>query len=183
MWLRPAGGASARAFGRAMTEITTYLEMRSPDELRPAGPARVSFETTETTDHELVRALIVRIGTPHRWSQVGWTDQRWTEHLARPSLRHLMATADGQPSGLCSVNLPEPGSDAEIDAFGLVPERVGCGIGGAFLTAGIRWAWSLAPSVRRLWLHTSTWDHAHAAPNYLARGLAVYRVEEGPRSE
>ena len=30
---------------------------------------------------------------------------------------------------------------------------------------------------RRVWLHTASADHAHALPNYLARGFQVVRSE------
>jgi GNAT superfamily N-acetyltransferase len=69
--------------------------------------------------------------------------------------------------------------------FGLVPEFVGRGFGGALLTFAVELAWDLeavgAPAIRRVWLHTSSRDHPHALRNYEARGFRPYRTEHGHR--
>jgi GNAT superfamily N-acetyltransferase len=75
-----------------------------------------------------------------------------------------------------------PGNEVEIETFGLLPEFVGKGLGGYALTLGIQQAWELAPSVTRVWLHTSTLDHPHALPNYHRRGFRTFRAEEGERN-
>jgi hypothetical protein len=56
-----------------------------------------------------------------------------------------------------------PGGEVEVDTFGLLPDHIGQGIGGHFLTVGVRLAWAVAPAVLRVWLHTSSSrDHRHA---------------------
>jgi len=42
------------------------------------------------------------------------------------------------------------------------------------LTHGLEEAWRMGPS--RVWLHTCTLDHPAALPNYLARGMTIYKV-------
>lgn len=64
----------------------------------------------------------------------------------------------------------------EIAYFGLLPAYVGRGLGKYLLSEAAARAWDLRPS--RVWLHTSTLDHAAALPNYLARGFSVFRVEQ-----
>jgi hypothetical protein len=44
------------------------------------------------------------------------------------------------------------------------------------LTDAVDRAWSLG--ARRIWLHTCTFDHPQAIPNYIARGFRVFRIEE-----
>jgi GNAT superfamily N-acetyltransferase len=73
------------------------------------------------------------------------------------------------------------GGEAEIVTFGLLPEFVGRGLGGFALTLGIQQAWALAPSVKRVWLHTSTFDHPRALPNYHRRGFRTFKTEQGDR--
>ena len=36
-------------------------------------------------------------------------------------------------------------------------------------------AWDFGPT--RVWLHTNTFDHRAALPNYLKRGFRVYKTE------
>ena len=68
------------------------------------------------------------------------------------------------------------GYRVEIAIFGIAPKFIGKGYGGALLTAALEEAWRGRPN--RVWLHTCTLDHHAALPNYLARGMTVYRVEE-----
>ena len=63
----------------------------------------------------------------------------------------------------------------EIAYFGLLPQFVGRGLGGALLTATIERAWQLKP--RRVWVHTCTLDHPSALANYQARGFRIYKHE------
>lgn len=63
--------------------------------------------------------------------------------------------------------------NVELAYFGLLPQFIGHGIGGYLLTEAIRSAWHIGAS--RVWLHTSTRDHAHALANYQARGFRVFK--------
>ena len=97
----------------------------------------------------------------------------------RPHLRHRVAFIDGEPAGLLSLDMP-PGGEVEVDTFGLLPDHIGQGIGSHFLTVGVRLAWSVAPAVSRVWLHTSSRDHRHALSNYEGRGFRRYQLQESP---
>jgi ribosomal protein S18 acetylase RimI-like enzyme len=162
-------------------KVVTYLEMTSPDQLRPGHPAAMAVDLQEQDKTSpLIRATHERIAAPYHWSSLYWTDEEWEQYLARPHLRHWIAWADGAAAGLISIE-SQSGGDAEIDTFGLVPEFVGKGIGGHFLTLGTRLAWSMdpvgAPCIKRVWLSTSSLDHPYALPNYKRRGFRVFRTE------
>jgi GNAT superfamily N-acetyltransferase len=64
----------------------------------------------------------------------------------------------------------------EIAYFGLLPEFIGRGLGGALLTNAIEEAWRMS-SVSRVWVHTCTLDHPGALGNYQARGMVIYKQE------
>ncbi len=161
--------------------VITYLEMTAPTELVPGRqpPAPLTFERAESRA-PLVRETHLRIGTPHHWSSVWWTDERWAAELALPHQHHWVVRVDSDVAGLTSM-VAEPGGDVMIMVFGLVPEWVGKGYGGAALTETVRLAWQVppvdAPRVARVHLDTMSLDHPHALPNYLARGFRVYRTE------
>lgn len=156
----------------------TYLQMHSPADLRPAPEPAVGLEVRELDRYSpLVRGTTLGIGRPHQWPSQRWDDQQWQVYLTRPHLRHWVALIHGAPVGLLSLDAP-PGGDVEVDTFGLLPGHGGQGIGGHFLTLGVRLAWTLAPEVSRVWLHTSSSDHSHALPNYERRGFRRYRVWE-----
>ena len=63
----------------------------------------------------------------------------------------------------------------EIAYIGLLPAFVGRGLGRCLLSAAVERAW--ACGARRVWLHTCSFDHPAALPNYLARGFRVYKKE------
>jgi GNAT superfamily N-acetyltransferase len=152
-----------------MPEIVTYLEMTSSDDLIPATvipTVALAPATPEST-----RALTLRIGTQYKWNGATYTEAQWSEYLAET--QSWMVTSNDQPAGLADFRLK--GNDVEVTTFGLVPEFVGKGIGGHALTLTLQKAWTLTPTVERVWLHTSTLDHPNALPNYRKRGLRPYQ--------
>jgi GNAT superfamily N-acetyltransferase len=163
-----------------LKQATTYLEMLSPadlqDPVRSSGPIDLVELDRRSPD---IREMTLRVGRPHTWPSQLWTDVDWEEYLARPGLRHWLGILEDDPIGIVSMDVRPPGV-IEIDTFGLTPDCVGCGIGGTFLCAAVRLAWSLEEDVSRIWLHTSSNDHPHALNNYLARGFRIYRTVRAP---
>jgi GNAT superfamily N-acetyltransferase len=70
----------------------------------------------------------------------------------------------------------EDGGTVEIAYFGLMPNFIGKGIGGALLSATISRAWEMGAA--RVWVHTCSLDHPQARRNYETRGFSVFRIEE-----
>jgi GNAT superfamily N-acetyltransferase len=165
-----------------MKETVTYVEMTAPDQLVPAAP--VPGLTLEAVDRgvPLIPGILARIGAPHGWRSASRTERDWTVWFAEhPDRQFWLLSFDGEPAGMVTCDL-HPGGDAEIVTFGLLPEFVGRGLGGSALTLGIQRAWRTAPSVSRVWLHTSSHDHPHALPNYHRRGFRTFRIEQRERA-
>jgi GNAT superfamily N-acetyltransferase len=158
--------------------VRTYLEMASPADLRPAFDVPSLRLEPVANAAPLVRELVRRVGAPHHWSHALVSDQEWAARMAEPGLQHWVLTVDAEPAGVSGLQA-HPGGEVEIVVFGLVPERVGCGYGGAALSETVRLAWTRldAAVIRRVWLHTSSLDHPHALANYQRRGFRVYRSE------
>jgi GNAT superfamily N-acetyltransferase len=159
--------------------VQTYLQMLSPGDLLPASAPALPLEVQELTpDSPLIRSTTLGIGRDHQWPSLAWDDAQWRDYLRRPYLRHWAARVQGVNAGLVSLDVP-PGGDVELDTFGLLPDYVGQGVGGHFLTVGTRLAWAVAPDVERVWLHTSSLDHPNALPNYEHRGFRRYQPKQG----
>ena len=75
---------------------------------------------------------------------------------------------------------PDKDGGVEIAYFGLLPEFIGRGLGGALLTSAIEEAWARRGGIvtTRVWVHTCNRDHPQALANYQARGMIVYKVEK-----
>jgi GNAT superfamily N-acetyltransferase len=113
--------------------------------------------------------------------RTAWSDAQWEEELSRPGVRAWVARVAGDIAGFVELEA-EPSGDVGIVVFGLVPEFVGRGFGGAFLTIATETAWkptSRGGVTRRVWVQTSSDDHPHALPNYEHRGFRPFRVERG----
>lgn len=153
----------------------TYLEMTSFDQFVPAPvPEHEELRLEECTERrQTVRSLQLEIGKPHNWPRARWDEKSWQHYLSQPSRRHWIAKLSGLEVGLLSLDFG-PDGDVEIDTFGLLPEYVGRGLGGRFLTLGVRLAWTLDADVKRLHLSTTTNDHPHAIVNYKRRGFRTY---------
>ena len=177
-------------------EVVTFLEMTTPGQLRP-GRVVLALALTPTTvaEESLVRATIVRVGAAYRWPSAVWPADAWETWLADPRRQSFLLRAgndtclddtcldDTGPAGVVGIveTQVHPPHDVEITSFGLVPEHVGTGIGGHALTLAVRLAWDLdhpaIDEVRRVWLHTSSFDHPRALANYRARGFRPYRTQ------
>jgi ribosomal protein S18 acetylase RimI-like enzyme len=166
-----------------LEQTVTWLEMTSPDQLRPGRPPPepVELVPVDPSLGPLLGETTARVGAPHGWTtRPAWSGARWARHLAKPGVRAWLVQVGGEPAGVVEVET-RPGDEAEITVFGLVPELVGRGFGGHVLTEAVRRAWEAgqpggAPT-RGVWLHTASDDHAHALPNYQARGFRVVRSE------
>lgn len=159
-------------------EVTrTYLEMRSPDDLRPTASSQHQprLERIEACPTSFFRYLYAEVGRAYHWTdRLTWTDQQVGAHLADPGVSLWLLTWRGAPAGYFELRAHGDRS-VEITYFGLLPEFVGRGWGGHLLTRAAETAWEMKPE--RVWLHTCTLDHPAALPNYLRRGFRPVREE------
>jgi GNAT superfamily N-acetyltransferase len=158
-----------------MSIITTYLEMHSPDQLRPKRCTDGRFHIQEKIERDwrFNRDLYLGVGQMWSWNDKRvWSDEQWKEYGLAPELRTFAAYYEHSLAGYYELR-----RGVEIAYFGLVPEFIGRGLGGPLLTRAIEEAWRTSPSVNRVWVHTCNLDHPAALANYQARGMVIYRRE------
>lgn len=167
--------------------VTIYLEMRSPEQLRPkkaaseSGAGRASWRVTSLKRTEgawrFNRDMYFRVGEQWHWiDKRDWTDQQWKEYAMSPALRTFAAHYEGALVGYYELRRDE-NSGIEIAYFGLLPEFIGRGLGGPLLSDAIERAWQMTPPPPRVWVHTCNRDHPQALANYEARGMVAYKIE------
>ncbi len=161
----------------------TYLEMRAAQALRPKPfpqPAPVLQEISPK-NWQLNRSLYRLVGRDWSWTdKLPWTEKQWRDYAEAENLRTFVARLEKEITGYYELRRDEIG-DVEIAIFGIAPAFTGRGLGGALLTHAIEQSWKMSPA--RVWLHTCTLDHPAALPNYLARGMTVYKTETHPRKK
>jgi GNAT superfamily N-acetyltransferase len=115
------------------------------------------------------------VGADWQWvDKLPWTEAQWREWVETDCLRTFVGFHEGAIAGYYELRRDDDG-DQEIAIFGLAPEFVGRGLGGALLTHALQEG--LRTAARRVWLHTCDLDHPSALPNYRARGMTVFKVE------
>ena len=159
--------------------ITTYLEMLSGDQLRPKrSDARFQVREKTSRDWRFNRDLYFRVGAQWAWiDKRRWTNDEWKEYATAPELRTFAGYYDDALAGYYELRRDLQGG-VEIAYFGLLPEWIGRGLGGALLISAIERAWRMEPNPSRVWVHTCNRDHPQALANYQARGMIVYKIEE-----
>jgi RimJ/RimL family protein N-acetyltransferase len=122
------------------TVTTTYLEMRSPSDLRPKQIADEHFWISEATmrQWQLNRFFYLTVGEPWNWSDKrNWSDEQWREYAEAPQQRLFAAYWDGSPVGYYELCRHDDDS-VEIEYFGLMPAFVGRGLGGRCLPVPLK---------------------------------------------
>lgn len=161
-----------------MQATRTYLQLTDPGQFQSAFGQfpDVAVDRVERPTPALYRHCYRTVGEAYHWrDRWDWTDDQIHDHLASPEITLHVATLNQTLMGWYELRrVPEDGS-VEIAYFGLAPSAIGRGLGKHLLSCAVHDAWALGPT--RVWLHTSTLDHAHALPNYRARGFAPYRTE------
>ncbi|MHB2018644.1 MAG: GNAT family N-acetyltransferase [Candidatus Xenobia bacterium] len=154
----------------------TYLEMKSPRQLRAAFVERPDLQILplERSVASFYRYLYREVGQRWVWTdRTNWTDAQILELLNHPALSIFVPYLGGAPAGF--VEMERQPEEVQIRYFGLTPECIGQGLGRHFLSWSVQQAWHMGP--QRVWLHTCTLDGPAALPNYRSRGFVPYREE------
>lgn len=162
---------------RVVDVVRTYLELRSPSQLRAStvDDPSVQYVWRGDISTEHYRRLYKSVGDKWYWhDRNAWSEDRLASYLASPNITVWELLAANESAGFFELAKHDDGS-VEIAYFGLAGPFIGRGLGKAMLTRAAQEAWSLAPA--RVWLHTCTLDSPHALPNYLARGFEKTRTE------
>ncbi|MDH4202726.1 MAG: GNAT family N-acetyltransferase [Phycisphaerae bacterium] len=157
-------------------EVTiTYLEMLDPVWLCAKECPKASFDIGECTHRQpdFFKYLYETIGEGWHWRErLRWSEQQWYEHAQDKKIRTWVAHQEKTIAGYFELKR-EDADTIEIGYFGLMPDFFGKGYGGYMLSKAIRLAWEWG--AKRVWVHTCTLDHNNALPNYLARGMKVFK--------
>jgi len=157
---------------------TSYRMEMLPSDFRPKeSDVDLTVIRVEAPYAELAKFMHTLVGAQWRWGgRQGWGESAWKALVGRSGYEMLLGLHKGTPIGYSEMFV-EDGGGVQISTMGLAPHFIGKGLGGPFLTAVVRHAWTLTSS--RVWLSTCSHDHPIAKSNYEARGFKVFEVVEG----
>jgi GNAT superfamily N-acetyltransferase len=161
-----------------LTDVTIkYLEMNSPDELRPKRAPIPGVTVTRVPQPmpELNQFFYAAVGREYSWiDRLSWPLEKWREYVARPDIDTYVLAVDGIPAGYFELYRHGDGT-IEIKYFGMIGAYIGRGLGGHMLTAATEAAWGAG--AKRVILDTCSLDHPKAFDHYVARGFKHYRTD------
>ena len=164
--------------------IVTYLQMFQRPRTRP-GPSEQSWvlKKAEFSGLKDYRLLFRRVGQDWLWfSRLKLGDDELGQILDHPQYETYVLTVNDENRGLLELDFRLEG-ESEISFFGLTPEMLGRGAGRWLMNRALEIAWS--HPIRRLWLHTCTFDHPGAVSFYVRSGFQPYRrqveIADDPR--
>jgi len=166
-----------------IANVVTFLEMTEPPRLLCPALLGTAVVPVPRPTASWYRALYRRIGEDWLWfSRAVMPDGELAALLANPATTILALERDGEVIGLVELDYSVPG-EVEIVTFGVVPEAVGTGAGQALMAGTLA---HIFPShVRRVWLHTCTFDHPAALRFYRRQGFRAFKfaieVSDDPR--
>jgi GNAT superfamily N-acetyltransferase len=160
----------------AVEVVRTYLELTDPVALRGVPFTNPRAHVRSLAPHAVgeYRRLYRDVGERWHWhDRLAWSDDQLAVYLASPDVTVSELLVQDESAGF--FELRRHATDVEIAYFGLMPQFIGRGLGGALLTRAVEDAWAMGAS--RVWLHTCTLDSPHALPNYRARGFQEFKSE------
>jgi GNAT superfamily N-acetyltransferase len=147
------------------------------------GGSALALHRVERPDLDAYRALFRRVGADWMWfSRLVMPDERLRQILTDPKVE-IYTLYDGPAEiGLLELDFREEGQ-CELAFFGVVHEAIGQGAGRFLMDQAIEKAW--ARPIRRLWVHTCSFDHPSALGFYRRSGFRPYayavEVHDDPR--
>jgi GNAT superfamily N-acetyltransferase len=167
-----------------LANVVTCLEMLAPPvRALAAFPSDLNLQKVDGKDLTAYRDVFQAVGSDIMWfSRLIMPDEKLAGILNHPAIDSFYLKRGRETLGLLELNFDHP-TDCELAFFGLVPSAIGGGLGRALMDEALRRAWSRA--IKRLWVHTCSFDAPQALPFYIRSGFTAYmrmvEVHDDPR--
>jgi GNAT superfamily N-acetyltransferase len=167
-----------------MANVVTCLEMLAPPSRKLSDwPSHLTLQRFAADDLAGFRDVFRKVGSDIMWfSRLIMADEKLDAILSDPAVESYKLRQDDEVIGLLELDFREAGQ-AELSFFGLAPEAIGKGAGRALMDEALRRAW--VRPIKRLWVHTCTFDHPAALGFYIRSGFTPYsrmiEIHDDPR--
>lgn len=174
-WTIPSEEGFATLPQGVLGTIETSLErFEAPDTIKWPLPDGFTLATPDPIDLDDFKKLYHAIGDAWLW--YGRLQKPDTEILAilqAPTTRlFYLFNPDGQPLGMIETQ-QQGEATIEVSYFGLIAQATGKKLGKVMMENGLAEAW--APTTKRAWLHTCTFDSPYALGFYQGMGFKPYK--------
>ena len=163
--------------------IVTHLEMTVRAARRDDPPGAWTLRKVDTPALPWYRDLHRRVGEDWLWfSRLRMTDAELAAIIHDAGIEIYSLVVDGRDEGLLELDFREAGQ-CELVYFGVTAGLIGTGAARFLMNRALERAWSR--DVRRVWVHTCTFDHPSAVAFYQRSGFIPFRrqieIADDPR--
>ncbi|MBD1137290.1 GNAT family N-acetyltransferase [Pelagibacterales bacterium SAG-MED43] len=164
-----------------MTETIdrNFLEIKSIEALNESKFPQInnSIQLVKPADFQINKFFYKNIGKNHRWTdRLIWSETDWRNYVSSSKVETYLLKVENDLAGYFELINHIDLQEIEIAYFGLLEEYHNKKLGGHLLCEAIKKAF-LKKNIKRVWVHTCTFDHKNALNNYLARGMKIYKKE------
>ena len=156
----------------------SYLEIKSINYLieSPSPGMKCSINLLKPDDFQINKFFYKRVGKKHRWKdRLAWPEKEWIKYSSNPKVETYILKVLEELAGYFELIHHSELQEIEIAYFGILEEYYQKQLGGYLLTSAIKK--SFEKKIKRVWVHTCTFDHKNALKNYLARGMKNFKSE------
>jgi GNAT superfamily N-acetyltransferase len=158
--------------------IVTSLEMRAPPAAAVNRNPDAALGLARLTGQSVARYLALYRALGWRWmwfSRLVMPEAELATLLDETGVEAYAVMRNGRDIGLLELDRRVAG-EVEIAFFGLLESSVGQGLGAGLMAQALVMAWEetvSGPAIRRVWVHTCTFDHPGAVRFYQSCGFAI----------
>ena len=152
-----------------------YLEIKSINALIESTPPEMecSINVVTPDDFQINKFFYKNVGKKHRWTdRLVWSESDWIKYSSDPKIETYILKVKDDLAGYFELIFHLDFQEIEIAYFGLLKEYHNKKLGGYLLSAVIKKSFE-KKDIKRVWVHTCTFDHENALKNYLARGMKI----------
>jgi GNAT superfamily N-acetyltransferase len=163
--------------------VVTHLEMTAPPARRADPPGAWTLRKVDAPPLAWYRDLFRRVGENWLWfSRARMNDTELAAIIHAAGIEVSALVVDGREEGLLELDFRQPGQ-CELVYFGVTAGLIGTGAARFLMNRALERAWS--GEVRRVWVHTCTFDHPSAVAFYQRSGFRPFRrqieIADDPR--
>ncbi|MEA2872350.1 MAG: hypothetical protein QOH67_2326 [Hyphomicrobiales bacterium] len=153
--------------------VVTSLEMFARPQLRPApAELQLSLRHVERPALDWFRQLYRSVGEDWLWfSRLAMPDAALAAIIHDPRVEVSVLMAGAEEIGLLELDF-HVANECEISFFGVTAKYIGTGAARWLMNEALERAWSRP--VRRVWIHTCTFDHPAALAFYTRTGVQPF---------
>ena len=159
--------------GGKIAAVVTHLEMTARPARRDDPLGAWSLRKVDVPGLDWYRDLYRRVGEEWLWSsRARRSDTELAAVIHAPGIEVYALVVHGRDEGLLELDFREAGQ-CELVYFGVTAGLIGTGAARFLMNRALEIAWSR--DLRRVWVHTCTFDHPSAVAFYQRSGFRPFR--------